>query len=244
MRISAVKNFFFSISFILIYCFLFDYVVIELKWSQLTSFFPFQKPFVKQYQCLYHNYAFTRYTPTTELRKEILRTGDIIIRFSQTFSLEVRLIKVANKTRPHFRHNYWSKQQAKRRSRPQWTKNLKNFALSCSQETHPANLAPWWPLPSPRPGQCCLGGSKNVPATLQLCFLGGEEEVSWVNRALEGSILKLDIQRAFFLTFLSKIWIVVWCLKCVYFVATKNGLNNSFDLKSAYEYLKCFGTDK
>ena len=65
-----------------------------------------------------------------------------------------------------------------------------------------------------------------------------------MNRALEGSILKLDIQRAFFLTFLSKI--VVWCLKCdyLYFVATKNGLNNSFDLKSTYEYLKCFGTNK
>ena len=75
-------------------------------------------------------------------------------------------------------------------------------------------------------------------------FFGGEGEVSWVNRALEGSILKLDIQRAFFLTFLSKI--VVWCLKCdyLYFVETKNGLNNSFDLKSTYEYLKCFGTDK
>ena len=34
---------------------------------------------------------------------------------------------------------------------------------------------------------------------------GGEGEVSWENRALEGSILELDTQRAFFLTFLSKI---------------------------------------
>ena len=40
-------------------------------------------------------------------------------------------------------------------------------------------------------------------------FLGGEGEgegeVSRVNRALEGSILKLDTQGAFFLTFLPKI---------------------------------------
>ena len=34
---------------------------------------------------------------------------------------------------------------------------------------------------------------------------GGEGEVSLVNWALEGSILKLYTQRAFFLTFLSKI---------------------------------------
>ena len=86
-----------------------------------------------------------------------------------------------------------------------WTKSVKNFALSYSQETHPANLAPGWPLPPPLPGQCCLVGSKNVPATLQRCFFGGKWEVSWVNRALEGSILKLDLQGAFFLTFLSKI---------------------------------------
>ena len=65
-----------------------------------------------------------------------------------------------------------------------------------------------WPLPSPPPlpGQCCLVRSKNVPVTLQLClFGGGEGEVSWANRALEGSILKLDLQGAFFSTFLSKI---------------------------------------
>ena len=43
----------------------------------------------------------------------------------------------------------------------------------------------------PLPGQCCL--------------VGGKGEVSWVNRALEGSILKLDIQGTFFLTFLSEI---------------------------------------
>ena len=45
--------------------------------------------------------------------------------------------------------------------------------------------------------------------TSTLFFLGGEGEgegeVSRVNRALEGSILKLDTQGAFFLTFLPKI---------------------------------------
>ena len=86
-----------------------------------------------------------------------------------------------------------------------WTKSVKKFALSYSQETHPANLAPGRPLPPPLPGQCCLVGSKNVPATLQHCFFGGKWKVSWVNRALEGSILKLDLQGAFFVTFLSNI---------------------------------------
>ena len=38
-----------------------------------------------------------------------------------------------------------------------------------------------------------------------LVFFGGGGGVSWVNRALEGSILKLNIQHALFLTFLSKI---------------------------------------
>ena len=38
-----------------------------------------------------------------------------------------------------------------------------------------------------------------------IVFLGGKGGVSWVYRALGGSILKLNIQRAFFLTFLSKI---------------------------------------
>ena len=108
-----------------------------------------------------------------------------------------------------------------------WTKSVKNFALSYTQETYPANLAPWWPLPPPLPGQCCLVGSKNVRATLQHCFLGKEGGVSWVNRALEGSIFKLHIQRAFFLTFLSKIvfsryWTVcatvnIWSEKKVFF---------------------------
>ena len=108
-----------------------------------------------------------------------------------------------------------------------WTKSVKNFALSYTQETYPANLAPWWPLPPPLPGQCCLVGSKNVRATLQHCFLGEEGGVSWVNRALEGSIFKLHIQRAFFLTFLSKIvfsryWTVcatvnIWSEKKVFF---------------------------
>ena len=41
------------------------------------------------------------------------------------------------------------------------TESVKKFALSYSKETRPANLAPWWPLPPPFPGQCCLVGSKN-----------------------------------------------------------------------------------
>ena len=57
-----------------------------------------------------------------------------------------------------------------------WTKSVKNFALCYTQETHPAYLAPWWPLPPPLPGQCCLRGCKNVRATLQHCFLGGRGE--------------------------------------------------------------------
>ena len=62
-----------------------------------------------------------------------------------------------------------------------WTKSVQNHALSYSQETHPVNLAPWWPLPPPLPGQCCLVGSKNVLATLQHCFF-------WVGEG-RGSIL-------------------------------------------------------
>ena len=58
-----------------------------------------------------------------------------------------------------------------------WTKSVKNFALSYTQETHPAYLAPWWPLPPPLPGQCCLVGCKNVRATLQHCFLGGRGSI-------------------------------------------------------------------
>ena len=59
-------------------------------------------------------------------------------------------------------------------------------------------------------GQCCLVGNKNIPATLQRCFFGGgggggEWGSILTERGLEASILKLDVQRAFFLTFLSKI---------------------------------------
>ena len=39
---------------------------------------------------------------------------------------------------------------------------------------------------------------------------GGEGGVSWVNRALERGILKLNIHHAFFLTFLSKIVAFFW----------------------------------
>ena len=49
------------------------------------------------------------------------------------------------------------------------------------------------------PQQKCFGH------TSTLFFWGGEGEVSWVKRALDGSILKLDLQGAFFLTFLTKI---------------------------------------
>ena len=61
-----------------------------------------------------------------------------------------------------------------------WTKSVKNFALSYSQKTHPANMAPCDPSPSPPPlpGQCCLVRSKNVSVTRQLCFFWGEGEVS------------------------------------------------------------------
>ena len=75
-----------------------------------------------------------------------------------------------------------------------WTKSVKNFALSYSQDTHPANLAPWWPLPPPLPGKCCLVGSKNVLATLQHCCFWAwrGKYLEWTG-AVEGSILKLVI---------------------------------------------------
>ena len=43
-----------------------------------------------------------------------------------------------------------------------------------------------------------------------IVFLVGEEEVSWVNRASEGSIPNLDMQGTFFLTFLSKITALIF----------------------------------
>ena len=55
-----------------------------------------------------------------------------------------------------------------------WTKSVQKFALSYSQDTHPANLVPHWSLPPPLPGQRCSVRSKNVPAALQHCFLGGK----------------------------------------------------------------------
>ena len=99
-----------------------------------------------------------------------------------------------------------------------WTKSVQKFALSYSQETHPANLAPHWFLPPPLPGQRCSVRSKNVPAALQHCFLGGKGEVCWVNSALQGCILKLDIQRgAYVLTLLSKIvdFPIIYCFLCL-----------------------------
>ena len=60
----------------------------------------------------------------------------------------------------------------------------------------PPPTPPWSMLFSRQ--QKCSGHTSTL-------FFWGEGGVSWVNRALEGSILKLNIQRAFFLTFLSKI---------------------------------------
>ena len=84
-----------------------------------------------------------------------------------------------------------------------WTKSVKNFALSYSQETHSANLATRWPLP----GQCCLVGSKNIPTSTLFFFGGGGGGGSILSepgfRRKYSKIL--GIQRAFFLTFLSKI---------------------------------------
>ena len=75
------------------------------------------------------------------------------------------------------------------------------------------NLASWWPRLSPTPPWSVLLSQEQKctghPSTL---FLGGRGggEVSLVNRALEEIIPKLNIQGAFFLTFLSKIVGVVF----------------------------------
>ena len=60
----------------------------------------------------------------------------------------------------------------------------------------PSPTPPWSMLFSRQ--QKCSGHTSTL-------LFWGEGGISWVNRALEGSILKLHIQRAFFLTFLSKI---------------------------------------
>ena len=137
---------------------------------------------------------------------------------------KLRLVRESNPKRRNFLSIELIKPTGEQQS---WTESVKNFALSYTQETYPANLAPWWPVPPPLPDQSCLVGSKNVRATLEHCFFWGEGGVSWVYRALGGSILKLNIQRAFFLTFLSKIvfsryWTVcatvnIWSEKKVFF---------------------------
>ena len=67
----------------------------------------------------------------------------------------------------------------------------------------PCELGTMVAPPPPLPGQCCLVGSKNVPSTLQHCFScgGGGSVLSEPGF----SILNLDMQGTFFLTFLSKI---------------------------------------
>ena len=50
-----------------------------------------------------------------------------------------------------------------------WTKSVKNFTLCCTRGTQPVNVASGWPLPD----QCCYVQTRNVPVTLQHCFLGG-----------------------------------------------------------------------
>ena len=81
------------------------------------------------------------------------------------------------------------------------TKSVKNFALSYSKETRPTNLAPWWPLLSPFPGQCCLVGSKNVPAKLQHFFVyEGEEGGSTLSeRGFRGTYSKIRHTRCILL---------------------------------------------
>ena len=81
------------------------------------------------------------------------------------------------------------------------TKSVKNFALSYSKETRPTNLAPWWPLLPPFPGQCCLVGSKNVPAKLQHFFVyEGEEGGSTLSeRGFRGTYSKIRHTRCILL---------------------------------------------
>ena len=76
------------------------------------------------------------------------------------------------------------------------------------------NLAFWWPRLSPTPPWSVLLSQEQKctghPSTLFLGGRGGGGEVPLVNRALEEIIPKLNIQGAFFLTFLSKIVGVVF----------------------------------
>ena len=107
--------------------------------------------------------------------------------------------------------------------RQSWTKSVQKFALSYSQETRPVNLALHWSLPSPLPGQRCSVRSKMFRLHFDIVFLGGKGEVCWVNSALQGCILKLDIQRgAYVLTLLSKIvdFLIICCFLCLMVVPT------------------------
>ena len=57
----------------------------------------------------------------------------------------------------------------------------------------------------PHHGQSCLVERKNVSTGLQHCVFWGRGKEYMINMALKSCIPRLDIQRAFFLTFLSKI---------------------------------------
>ena len=64
-------------------------------------------------------------------------------------------------------------------------------------------LAP--PLPHPSLVSVVKSGAEMYRSPFNIVFWGGGGEVSLVNRALEEIIPKLNLQGAFFLTFLSKI---------------------------------------
>ena len=82
-----------------------------------------------------------------------------------------------------------------------WTKSVKNFALSYSQKTHPANMAPCDPSPSPptppwsvlfSPQQKCFGH------TSTLFFLGGGGSIL-SEPGFRGKYFKIRLTRCLFL---------------------------------------------
>ena len=66
------------------------------------------------------------------------------------------------------------------------------------------------PLPHPSLVSVVKSGAEMYRSPFNIVFRGEGEKVSLVNRALEEIIPKLNIQGAFFLTFLSKIVGVVF----------------------------------
>ena len=101
----------------------------------------------------------------------------------------------------------------------------------------PSPTPPWSMLFSRQ--QKCSGHTSTL-------LFWGEGGISWVNRALEGSILKLHIQRAFFLTFLSKIlfsgyWTVcakvnIWSEKKVFFQGKRIKINFFLNAKMNVDF--------